>query len=82
VKTQYEVFWVVVVYQRVGGLCCLTLNRNGKTLALRHIPHGTAFRFSSRVRAFLDREFPDRWLGRVGPILWLPRSSDLSSGHL
>jgi len=30
--------------------------------------------FSSRVRAFLDREIPDRWIGNGGPIPWLPPS--------
>jgi len=40
---------------------------------LRHAPVGTAFQldgaplhFSRRVRVFLDREFPHRWVGRGG----------------
>jgi hypothetical protein len=31
---------------------------------------GVPLHFSHRVCAFLDREFPDHWTGRVGPIPW------------
>ncbi|KAJ4450783.1 hypothetical protein ANN_02213 [Periplaneta americana] len=37
---------------------------------------------------YLDRRFPDRWIGRGGPIAWPPRSPDLNPldfylwGHL
>lgn len=30
------------------------------------------------VRDWLDEHFPERWLGRDGPILWPPRSPDLT----
>lgn len=30
------------------------------------------------VREFLDQEFPNRWIGRDGPIAWPPRSPDLT----
>lgn len=30
------------------------------------------------VRDFLNEEFPGRWLGRDGPLLWPPRSPDLT----
>ena len=30
------------------------------------------------VRSWLDRKFPDRWIGRRGPIEWPARSPDLS----
>lgn len=30
------------------------------------------------VREFLDMHFPGRWVGRDGPILWPPRSPDLT----
>ena len=30
------------------------------------------------VRRFLDQTFPDRWMGRDGPMLWPPRSPDLT----
>jgi hypothetical protein len=47
--------------------------------ALRHAPVGTFLQldgapphFSSRVRAVLYGELPDRWIGRGGPILSPP----------
>ncbi|CAK9803084.1 hypothetical protein ANTQUA_LOCUS3575 [Anthophora quadrimaculata] len=30
------------------------------------------------VRNFLNEQFPNRWIGRSGPILWPPRSPDLT----
>ena len=30
------------------------------------------------VRASLDEEFPNRWIGRGGPIPWPPRSPDVT----
>ncbi|MCQ7131119.1 DUF4817 domain-containing protein [Salmonella enterica] len=30
------------------------------------------------VRAYLDEQFPNRWIGRDGPILWPPRSPDIT----
>jgi hypothetical protein len=45
--------------------------------ALCHVPVGKVFQldgalpnFCRRFYAFQDREFPDRWLGRRGPIPW------------
>jgi hypothetical protein len=29
------------------------------------------------VREWIDEEFPDRWIGRDGPVLWPPGSPDL-----
>jgi hypothetical protein len=34
--------------------------------------------FSREVRRFLDNIFPNRWIGRGGPIRWAPRSPDLT----
>lgn len=34
--------------------------------------------FSRDVRQFLSQTFPDRWIGRGGPIRWAPRSPDLT----
>jgi hypothetical protein len=31
---------------------------------------GAQLQFSHRVRVFLDRKFPDRWIGTRRPILW------------
>ena len=30
------------------------------------------------VRQFLNDTFPERWIGRDGPIPWLPRSPDIT----
>lgn len=35
--------------------------------------------FSVDVRNYLNEIFPNRWIGRKGPILWPPRSPDLTS---
>ncbi|KAJ4444692.1 hypothetical protein ANN_06489 [Periplaneta americana] len=54
-----------------------------------HFLHdGAPAHFSRTARRYLDRRFPDRWLGRGGPIAWPPRSPDLNPldfylwGHL
>jgi hypothetical protein len=53
--------------------------------ALLNVPVGTVFQsddasshFSHCVHAFLDREFPDHWIGRWGFITWLPSYSRLT----
>ncbi|KAJ4438886.1 hypothetical protein ANN_14840 [Periplaneta americana] len=49
---------------------------------------GAPAHFSRTARRYLNRRFPDRWIGRGGPIAWLPRSPDLNPldfylwGHL
>ncbi|KAJ4442736.1 hypothetical protein ANN_04327 [Periplaneta americana] len=44
-----------------------------------HFLHGGApAHFSRTARRYLDRRFPDRWIGRGGPIAWPPRSPDLN----
>jgi len=35
--------------------------------------------YTRRVREYLNESFPNRWLGRGGPVAWPPRSPDLSS---
>ena len=39
---------------------------------------GASAHYSCQVRSWLDRKFPDRWIGRRGPIEWPARSPDLS----
>lgn len=39
---------------------------------------GAPAHFSARTRQFLNERFPDRWIGRGGPIAWPPRSPDLN----
>ena len=49
---------------------------------------GAPAHFSLDVRHYLNNQFPDRWIGRGGPIRWAPRSPDLTPldfylwGHL
>ncbi|KAJ4425767.1 hypothetical protein ANN_27390, partial [Periplaneta americana] len=54
-----------------------------------HFLHdGAPAHFSRTARRYLDRRFPDRWIGRGGPVAWPPRSPDLNPldfylwGHL
>ncbi|KAJ4428878.1 hypothetical protein ANN_25871 [Periplaneta americana] len=45
-----------------------------------HFLHdGAPAHFSRTARRYLDRRFPDRWIGRGGPIAWPSRSPDLNS---
>lgn len=39
---------------------------------------GAPAHFSRRVRNYLDQRFPNKWIGRGGPINWPPRSPDLT----
>lgn len=39
---------------------------------------GCPAHYALRVRNYLDEEFPGRWIGRGGPVLWPPRSPDLN----
>lgn len=39
---------------------------------------GCPAHYARRVREHLSNTFPDRWIGRLGPILWPPRSPDLN----
>lgn len=39
---------------------------------------GAPAHYSAPVRNYLDQRFPNRWIGRLGPIAWPPRSPDLS----
>lgn len=39
---------------------------------------GAPAHFSRNVRELLDRMFPDRWIGRNGPVWWPARSPDLT----
>lgn len=40
---------------------------------------GAPAHFGREVRAHLNQAFPDRWIGRGGPVSWPPRSPDLTS---
>jgi hypothetical protein len=39
---------------------------------------GTPSHFHKEVTDFLHRKFPEKWIGRGGPVNWPPRSPDLT----
>lgn len=39
---------------------------------------GCPAHYARRVRDYLNTEYPDKWIGRLGSILWPPRSPDLN----
>lgn len=39
---------------------------------------GCPAHYAVSVRNYLNNEYPDRWIGRLGPMLWPPRSPDLN----
>lgn len=39
---------------------------------------GCPAHYARRVREHLSNTFPDRWIGRLGPIMWPPRSPDFN----
>ena len=39
---------------------------------------GAPSHWGLEVREFFNETFPDRWIGRDGPILWPPRSPDIT----
>lgn len=39
---------------------------------------GAPCHYATQVRNYLDRMYPNRWIGRNGPIRWPPRSPDLN----
>lgn len=39
---------------------------------------GAPIHFTNEVKQFLDEKFPDKWIGRGGPVEWPPRSPDLT----
>lgn len=76
--------------QRMNGLEYLNFLQHGLEplvddvvpLAIRQrmffMHDGAPCHYLEAVRAFLDHEFPYRWIGRGGPIAWPPRSPDLN----
>lgn len=63
--------------------------RNDLNQLMNHIPadirqrmwllhDGCPAHYAARVREYLDQEFPNRWIGRGGPVPWPSRSPDLT----
>lgn len=48
------------------------------TLRMWYQQDGCPAHYARQVRQHLDATFPQRWIGRLGPILWPPRSPDLN----
>jgi hypothetical protein len=66
----------------VTGALYLNMLQN---YAVTRIPQGYFFQqdgappqYASTVKAFLNQQFPGKWIGRRGPIAWPPRSPDLT----
>jgi hypothetical protein len=66
----------------VTGASYLNMLQN---YAITRIPQGYFFQqdgapphYANTVKAFLDQQFPGKWIGRRGPIAWSPRSPDLT----
>jgi hypothetical protein len=43
-----------------------------------YLHDGAPAHFAREVRTWLDQNFPERWIGRNGPVLWPPRYPDLN----
>ena len=54
------------------------LQNHPRFRSLLFMQDGAPPHFARTVRQWLDENFPDRWIGRRGPIEWPPRSPDLT----
>ena len=45
---------------------------------LWYLHDGAPAHYAVEVREWFDRNFPNKWIGRNGPVLWPPRSPDLN----
>ncbi|KAJ4435403.1 hypothetical protein ANN_18018 [Periplaneta americana] len=78
-----DAYGVIPVQQCVMPFLCRGLFHKEDTPLINrqhiHFLHGGApAHFSRTARRYLERRFPDRWIGRGGPIAWPPRSPDLN----
>ncbi|GFX43429.1 transposable element Tcb1 transposase [Trichonephila clavipes] len=67
-------------FSREGGTS-RTAYRCPRTYSVPHVvfqQDGAPSHYARHVREHLDRTFPNRWIGRGGPVTWPPRSPDLS----
>lgn len=74
---------------RVTGEVFLNFLRNDFPILTRHVPNfikevmwlqldGAPSHFHTNVRQHITENFPARWIGRLGPVAWPPRSPDLT----
>lgn len=47
-------------------------------IQMYYLHDGAPAHFARQVRQYLDETFPQRWIGRSGPVNWPPRSPDLT----
>ena len=47
-------------------------------MSLRLEHDGAPPHYTRHMREYLNESFPNRWLGRGGPVAWAPRSPDLT----
>ncbi|GFW39780.1 uncharacterized protein TNCV_2419461 [Trichonephila clavipes] len=66
------VFLNEVLTEFLDGIPLAAMQR----LWFQHV--GAPAHFCAHVRDWLDITYPGRWIGRQGPILWPPRSPDLT----
>ena len=73
-KNQLQLKFIATYRQ---NMCYHSLNSRLSTTSYfpagRCTPH-----WGLAVRQFLNDTFPDKWIGRHGPILWPPRSPDIT----
>lgn len=55
------------------------LTDKGVRLSCHFQQDGAPAHTAIATRDFLNQHFPDRWIGKYGPVSWPPRSPDLSS---
>ncbi|KAJ4452038.1 hypothetical protein ANN_03553 [Periplaneta americana] len=82
---------ILAFNKTTGNTGCLkNMGHNFRSLPSKETLRGrsdSSFRGEGYIQ-YLDRRFPDRWIGRGGPIAWPPRSPDLNPldfylwGHL
>lgn len=74
---------------RVTGQIYLDFLQNHLPALLEHVPlfirqqmwflhDGAPVHHTEMIHNFLNNQFPERWIGRGGPIRWPPRSPDLT----
>lgn len=63
--------------QTVPNITAMTANIN----RVFYQQDGAPAHYSRLVCEYLDTTFPNRWIGRGGPVAWPPRSPDISPNY-
>ncbi|EZA47877.1 hypothetical protein X777_15252, partial [Ooceraea biroi] len=78
-----------ILSDRLTGECYLQFLQDNLPGLLKDVPlhiwqnmwllqDGAPAHFSQEVQEFLNNTFPNRWIGRGGPVAWPPKSPDLN----